>query len=352
MTAKNGSEESSALSHGDTGHESDEAGIRAVSHNRQSHLASLVTLAAHTILFAILNRSLLRPQQLTVDEYEEPIVSVAVLRAMLTPSIHSLVLACIVLLLLFRSRCLLVRWSQFPNGQAVRVVVGVSAFLLAWTFSTYDFNHFFGRSHLLDRVLLVFLFLAIVWRPVFVFPFLVLLWPLVGQFNVPIGGYSWAIAFLPARVLLLFFVVFTMGLVTRKWDTASFSFLLICLVAAHFFPSGLRKLEIGWLLHDQIHYLLPNTYAGGWLGFLDRSTIETMTNGLSIANWPVKLFTLAIECGADLLPVSTCDSESVLMRVHRFSHWRLSFVRHLFLAVDRDRDNDYRSGLEAIPVVK
>jgi hypothetical protein len=73
---------------------------------------------------------------------------------------------------------------------------------------------------------------------------------------------------------------------------------MCCLIAGHYWVCGLGKLQLGWLLHDRVHYLLPATYANGWLGFLQPEVIERLTRALAGANGPMKLLTLSVECGA------------------------------------------------------
>lgn len=261
-------------------------------------MKQLAPICCLLVLFTILNRGLLSPWRLTEDAYRHPVIFLSTLVQLLQPSIRSVLVAGIVLLLCFRYKLLWFCWSVFPDGRRIRIIVGVCACLLSWIYSTYDYNHFFAHGHLIDRALLVALSLAILWRPVFVLPFLLVLWPMVGQFDVPIGGLSWAIPFLPARILLLFAASLLLGLINGKWQTFSFMFLLLCIVAGHYLPAGLGKLEIGWFVHDQLYYLLPTTYANGWLGFLEPSTIDSITRLQSYANWPLKLLTIVAECGS------------------------------------------------------
>lgn len=138
----------------------------------------------------------------------------------------------------------------------------------------------------------------LLWRPVSVFPFLVLLLLILRQFEYPIGGYSQAEQILLGRVLMVFGGFYLGCCLRGPWTAAECVFLLCCLIAGHYWVCGLGKLHLNWLLNDQIHYLLPATYANGWLGFLEPNVIENLTRALAQANGPMKLLTVSVECGA------------------------------------------------------
>jgi hypothetical protein len=271
---------------------------RRIRDDGKSEVGQLVPLGCLLAIFTLLNLCLLQPVQLSVRDYQQPVIFLAAAQRLLRPSWQSVIVLGICLYLLLHVRSLRMRWTELDRGGSLRVIVGVCAFLLGWIYSTYDYNHFLGRTHGADRVVLALLFLAVLWRPAFVFPFLCVLWPIVGQFNVPIGGYSWAIAYLPTRILLLFGTMLLLGFATKKWETSHFIFLLLCLIAGHYFPAGLGKLKIGWWLHDRIYYLLPNTYANGWLGFMKPESIDALTTAVAYVNGPLKALTIVAECGA------------------------------------------------------
>ncbi|MGK7872116.1 MAG: hypothetical protein AB4426_01995 [Xenococcaceae cyanobacterium] len=189
-------------------------------------------------------------------------------------------------------------WSVFDCSTELRLFITLVAGIMAWSFSTYDYNLFFNQGHYLDRVLLIVLVLLIYWRPVFVFPFLFLLVSIVWQFTYPIGGYSWAEKQLLVRILILFMATFLLYGATGSRKIADFLFFVCCLFASHYLAPGLGKIQLNWLAQDRIYFLMPNTYANGWLAFLEPGTIATLTKTLSLFNWPMKVSTLLLECGA------------------------------------------------------
>jgi hypothetical protein len=197
-----------------------------------------------------------------------------------------------------RARSLGAGWQDFEHGGRLRALIVLVAAVLAWAYATYGYNFFLGQGHDLDRFLLLALVPLLAWRPVFVFAFLLVLLPILWQFGYPIGGFSWAAPMLLIRVLVLFGALWVVRTSMGRARTADFVFLLCCLIAAHYWVSGFGKLQLGWLARDRIGYLLPATYANGWLAFLEPDRIAELTRALLWLNGPAKLATLLIECGA------------------------------------------------------
>jgi len=197
-----------------------------------------------------------------------------------------------------RSRSLGPAWHEFEHVARLRWLVGLLAALLAWVFATYDYNFYFDRSHVAERILVTSLVPLIVWRPAFTLVFLLVVLSIGMQFTHPIGGFSWAPPMLPIRVLFLFAALWTLRLVTKRIRTADFLYVLCCLIAAHYWVSGWDKLRLGWVTGDHIGFLLASTYANGWLGFLEPATLGTVVRALLAVNVPMKAITLLVECGA------------------------------------------------------
>ena len=261
----------------------------------QGRFVSLLPILMLAAVFSVLNRWFLQPWQLSEAGYRQAVILVATLRDLLDPSPRSLLVACVCIVLCVGSRSSRARWNEIQGSVIARPIVIVSVFLLAWIYSTYPYNHYFQRAHAIDRLLLWLLLGAVIYRPRFVFPFLLVLWPILGQFNVPLGGFSWAIPALPARIVLLFAASLLINGVVKKWNARSFDFLLLCVLAGHYFPSGVDKILHGWHLDDQIHYLLPNTYANGWLAMVSSRSIDRLASIQSNFNVPMRALTLLVE---------------------------------------------------------
>ncbi len=260
--------------------------------------ASLLSILGLMFVFAMADGYLRRVRSLPAESYEEAVVLVAFLKNLpqlgwwLCPALP------ILALLAVRYRQLACRWADLQHGRAIRVLIVAAALLLAWAYSTYDFNLYFDQAHMVDRILVIILSVATVWRPFFVLPFLLVLVPLISQFSVPLHGFTWSIPYLPIRILLLFSSMLLIGLAVQSRKTAHFVFGVGCIFAAHYWPSGLGKIRLGWLMTDHVYFLLPNTYANGWLGFLEPETIGSITQMWSKANLPSKVAALLLECGA------------------------------------------------------
>ncbi len=212
---------------------------------------------------------------------------------------YSLILIPLFAFLFYFKENLFSRWEDFSKGSAIRFFIVLTTLILAWTFSTYDYNLYFNRAHYADRTLLLIFPLLVYIRPVFVLPFLTLLLPVIPQIDV-LSGFSWTIQLLPIRVLILFSAFFLVFLPTRRFRASDYVFFTCCLFAAHYWYSGLAKMRWQWIRYDQLHLLLPATYANGWLGFLQPETVSSLATWLGIFNLPLKIFTLIVEFGAVL----------------------------------------------------
>jgi hypothetical protein len=252
-------------------------------------------------LFVIIDRSLLLVSRLPATSYEGETITLEAISHLLTrptAAIAGLVLIAFVIAIAVRRRTLRSRWSDFAYGNQLRILIAVVAFLLAWRSGTYEYNAYFDQFHLIDRILLPLVAILLIWRPVFVLPFLWILLPIMQQFNHPIGGYSWAEQILPVQILTLFSAVVLVSLIMGRQWSREFIFLSFCMLAAYFWVPGIGKLRLNWFLEDQVYLLLPATYANGWLGFLPTHTISSITQALAWVNIPMKIGTMIGEVGA------------------------------------------------------
>lgn len=264
-------------------------------------LALLLRIGVLVVLTVGLERWLLRLTHLPEQGYTGPVILFAFLRRLVSgePQAAITVLAGFVAgAAAIRYRSFGPRWADFENGARLRLLVVVIAALLAWIFATYDYNFYYGRAHGADRLALLALAALVYWRPVMVLPFATVLFAVAWQFTYPIEGWSWAAPILLVRALLLFAAFWLVRLLSGRARTADLLFVLFCLVAAHYWVSGVGKLRLGWVGRDTVAFLLPSTYANGWLGFLAPSTIASAARALIVVNVPIKLATMLVECGS------------------------------------------------------
>lgn len=192
-------------------------------------------------------------------------------------------------------------WDSSGDGAALRMLIGFLTGIAAWTWSTYAYNAWLDRTHVLDRAVLVFLWAGVLWRP-FVLPlFALALTSVIGQFDVPLPQFSWTEADLLVRIPMLAGSYWMVRAFSRQRSADSFLVLLVCLVAATYWWSGVGKLRIHWLSHPGISLLIFGAHANGWLAFLDSATIVRLSEAMRPFNRVLMAFTLFVECGALLI---------------------------------------------------
>jgi hypothetical protein len=197
---------------------------------------------------------------------------------------------------IFRKK-IFIAWSSFEKGKTIRFFIFITAVILAWYYSTYNYNFYFNQSHFFDRIILVLLAFAIYFRPLFILPFVLLLFSIIWQFESFLGYPTAASPFLLTRVLILFLAFLLYKLIFKRFQLSIFLFLLFCLIGTHYFTPVVGKLNSEWIFNDHINYLLAATYTNGWISFLDVSSISALIEFLDNFNVPLRAFTLIVECG-------------------------------------------------------
>ncbi len=270
----------------------------------------IIRASSLLIFYTILDRLMAFAGRLPQASYEQPVISIELSKRLLSLLFQPFLFFGLVLILIL-GIFLSIRyswlkesyprfwhgWSIFDSSTKLRWFIILVALILAWSFATYNYNYFFNQGHYLDRILLVGLVSLIYWKPVFVFPFTLLIISIIGQFDYPLGGYSWADPDLLIRLLILFMAMFLLYVLTGYCKTADFLFLVCCLVASHYWIPGLAKLKLNWLTDDHLYFNLPNSYANGWLAFCEPTAIASFTQTLSWFDGLLKLATILLECG-------------------------------------------------------
>ncbi len=218
-------------------------------------------------------------------------------------SIYSWIVLSIMGALLIFSRLYKIKtkWQNNYDIPFIRFFVGLISILLAWKYSTYDLNLYYDQAHYIDRVLLITSAILVIWKPIFVFPFLLILLPIIRQFNYPIGGYSVTESSLLYKLLILFASSLVIRIVFKRNISQVFLICACAMIAAFYFISGYKKLQIEWFSLAQPHLLLFSSYANGWLNFLDIETVSSLGRKLQHGTLFIKIYTLILECGVILL---------------------------------------------------
>lgn len=258
---------------------------------------TIVSAGLLLLVFLLFDRFASRLCRLPESDFAATSLLVACVSYRLAFLLPALALACGLLALLPRLRH---GWQQFDGGEALRWFITAITLILAWTGSAYAFNPWYGQPHLVDRATLTVLAVLVAWRPAFVLPFVVAFWAIVWQFDDPPLGFQILTAeFRPVvNVLAMFSAALLVEAMRRSRDMSVFVFMVVCIVAANFWVPGLTKLQIGWITHGHVYFLLPNAYTHGWLGFLDPRTVGQLGGMLAAVDWPMRLVTLIVECSA------------------------------------------------------
>ena len=248
------------------------------------------------VAYVFLERGLRQTSHLSARAYAEPVLLVGLVQRLSENLLPVLLFG---VLIITRFHALVRAWRDFEHGAELRALIALLIGIYAWTFGAYDYNFYFGQTHGLDRVLLIVCAGLTLWRPIFVLPFLAFTFALIWQFDYPLAWqFSWTEIDLPLRALVLFGAAFLVNTATRERRTDTFLFLLLCLVASAYWSPGIGKIELDWLTHPYLYFLLPAGYAHGWLGFLDANSIVALTQWLAPFTVPMMLFTLVVELGA------------------------------------------------------
>ena len=225
------------------------------------------------------------------------------------------------------------RWSEFEEGRKLRYFVFFSALILAWAFSTYDYNYYFDQPHLADRALLIVFAFLVLLHPGFVPLFLLEAIVIAYQFHLPLGG-TWTDKKVVFDALVLFNLFLLAKLVIRKDITRRFLFFAMCLLATHYFGAGMAKHEIGWLGDERLDNLVAASYSNGWFYFLSESAALRVVEIVKFLNFPMILgaFLIEVVAGADAGPKQARTVD--LIELHRASRRNLHVERDIFLEVD------------------
>lgn len=225
------------------------------------------------------------------------------------------VLVCVTILLAVYGS-LIDRWSKMPNGIAIRYFVLFLALLMTWAFTVYGYNYYYNQGHYLDRLLLLALLLLLWFRPVFIYPFLLLAYTLMWQFNTPnLGGSVFAHKLQVMHVLVMFAAAFLVYAITGNRGMKSYLFMTLCLVAGAYWEAAFAKLQLGWLSYGHLNRIIISSYAHGWMTLLDQASVLDISNYLALLDRPMQYIVIAVEAGC------------------LFILWKRSFSMALLLAV-------------------
>ncbi|NNF16910.1 MAG: hypothetical protein HKN70_09180 [Gammaproteobacteria bacterium] len=190
----------------------------------------------------------------------------------------------------------LTAWQQLDSGQLLRQFILMLAVVIAWPLTTYGYNHYLDQAHAFDRAALLLCLLGLIWRPIFVLPFLIIAYGLLGQLIEPaLGGTIIAHKTQVLRVLELFAAAFIVFALSGFRNTRHFVFLACCFVAAGYWIPAVAKLQLDWLSGNRIDFVPVTAYAHGWLGHLEPRQIVEFSKQLLVVNGPARFAVIILE---------------------------------------------------------
>lgn len=195
-------------------------------------------------------------------------------------------------------------WRGFFPGGRLHLVVWAILIILVWTTALYPYNYFFGRAHLMDRMVILLLGAATLRIPS-IFP--VLLFSVLTSYLQWQGtGLADAESTNRKMILDMAFMIAAAGLARpwlQRWMPARLPMLTVVFIGAnliHYWLPGLAKLKIGqnwadWALHDDLYNLTISTFLYGWNLLWDQAGAIRLHGALQAFGVPLKLFVIFIE---------------------------------------------------------
>jgi hypothetical protein len=196
---------------------------------------------------------------------------------------------------------LLIGWDQLEEGRTLRLLTGTLVLVLIWQGAAYRYNWLAGRSHWLDRSLVVVFGLAAIARPAFLVAFAAVWRVVAEQFVLPFDTTAGRnIDNLLVLVVLAVAAGHLVHVVTGRNRTAPVLLVAATALASHFFIPGKGKLAIGWLGAGRIADLPLSSYTAGWLAHTNGAWAGDLWGFYDRFRWPIMGATLALELGSIL----------------------------------------------------
>lgn len=256
-----------------------------------------IRIAILLALYVLMDRWISHVGRLPQTAYEQPVIGLELIKHI--GVLHLAAAGILGALIHFFGNTIWQPWAAFHHSGPLRIFILLTAGILTWVFSAYGYNFYINQGHYIDRAALFGLALLIYWRPVFVFPFLLLVMAVSWQFEYPFGaGYLQADFYPLLHILMLFCTVFIWHLLTRRPQIDDFVFLTCCLLAANYWIPGIGKIWIDWASHGHVYLMILGAYAHGWLAFLNADTLVSIVQTVAPFDRVMIAGTLLLECGA------------------------------------------------------
>lgn len=195
--------------------------------------------------------------------------------------------------------------KEFVYQSSECLLVFAAAFLLTWELVTYNYNFYLNSAFYFDRVVLILLTVALLRFPLLTPLYIAFAFVYRSQFNYPVAGFELYDKRLLFDILIMF-VSFRYIKAFISDFKFSFVWLVLCIVGANYFYTGLAKITISphgyeWLTQNNLANLFLNVHLRGWLANTNEATISSIWNFLNSWHLLLQLLVLLAELSAIFL---------------------------------------------------
>ena len=248
-------------------------------------------------------------------------------------------------------------WSDVAEGRLVRVLVLAASGTLVVSLAFYEPNWFLGQHHLVDRALLVGLFVLSAWRPIAQVPFVILATVMASQFAIPLGRYTWNDKRVVLDVLILFCLAAGAGIVRRREGIGIFIGAVGVLLASWYLVAAAGKITSIWPAREKLANMTRSAHLAGWLPEGGADSVAELVGGL---NNLLVLAAIAVEVAVLLLLVGRRPAVAALLALPGlhlavfllsgifFWKWMVLEVALMVLLLRCDRQTLSRFGLPLV----
>lgn len=190
-------------------------------------------------------------------------------------------------------------WDSIDHNKIIKPFIILLSFVLVWKYSTYDYNYYYDSFHLLDRLIIVVLFVALWKNPAFIIPLYSYILIILHQFHQPVPGFSFTDQ-MPLFDKLILFGSYLLLNSLKKIPSYKFIILLLLTHGANYFIPGIAKMEISphlyeWALSNKMSNLFMSSYINGWLNQFSFDVILNIKYFIEKIEIPLQIGTLFIE---------------------------------------------------------
>ncbi|MEM1326911.1 MAG: hypothetical protein AAGI23_13200 [Bacteroidota bacterium] len=160
-------------------------------------------------------------------------------------------------------------------GRLARYLFLTVVLIQTYTIALMDYNHYYDTWFLVDRLSLIVLTGAVLYRPMLLPIYIFQLILLTGQLEYPhVIGYDHTHKSLVLPILICFWL-FMVGnrLLNNRFDWQLYVIFLMSILGTWYFQAGIGKFNLNWFNDNNLYNLFAASFDAGWLSFLNKSTL-------------------------------------------------------------------------------